>query len=412
VTSTAPPFRRDRLLHGLIAVSAFSRAGDTVWAVAIAWTAVRLASPAVAGLVVAAGTVPRALVLLYGGVVADRIDALRLMRLTNLARTLVLAVTALLAWTQHLSLGVLVAVVVLFGVTDALYNPAQSTVPRQLLRTADLTAYYGANQTAARLGGMAGAVVGGVLVATWGIGAPASVDAGTFVLEGTFLLLVRPRYALRRAVPESALRSVAAGFVHLWHTPVTRTVVLTLSGLNLAVAPALDLGVALRAVNAGWGAHTVGYSEALVGLGATLGALGVIVVRPRRSGRWGFGLLLVQGLAIVALGLGTRVVLFGGCVLIGVTAGAASALLGAVFSSVVDEAYLGRMASVQALGDDIFMPAATALFGALAGAALSLPFVLFGGVMAAAMALVLRNPVIRGLAPALDAPRPDPVAEA
>ena len=86
----APPLRHDTIARGWLALRALSDAGDQVWTIALAWTAVHVATPAAAGLVVAAGTVPRALVLLLGGVVADRYDARRVMVLANGARIAVL----------------------------------------------------------------------------------------------------------------------------------------------------------------------------------------------------------------------------------------------------------------------------------------------------------------------------------
>ena len=51
-----------------------------------------VAAPAVAGLVVAAGTIPRALVLLLGGVVADRLEPGWVMLVVNVVRVAVLVV--------------------------------------------------------------------------------------------------------------------------------------------------------------------------------------------------------------------------------------------------------------------------------------------------------------------------------
>ena len=92
-TTRAPealPLRHDTVARGWLALRALSDAGDQIWTIALAWTAVHVATPAAAGLVVAAGTVPRALVLLLGGVVADRYDARRVMILANGARIAVL----------------------------------------------------------------------------------------------------------------------------------------------------------------------------------------------------------------------------------------------------------------------------------------------------------------------------------
>lgn len=395
---TPRPLRRDRLLQGFIATAALSRAGDSMWAVALAWTAVHLASPAVAGLVLAAGTVPRAVVLLYGGVVADRIDSLRLLRLTNLVRTAVLATTAVIAWTSGLTIAVLVVVEVLFGVADALYNPALSTVPRQLVRPEDMAAYSGASQGVQRIGSMVGALVGGVVVAVWGAGVSAATDAVTFLVMAVFFAVVTPRFPLPRSAAVSAWQGIMAGFRYLREHPVPRGVVVSLMGLNLAIDPALDLGVALRASAEGWGAHTVGFAEGLFGLGAVVASLAFVRLKPHRIGVWGFGVLVLQGVTIMALAGGGRPLLLGVCVALGAMTGAASVSLSALFQTVIDQDYLGRMSSIQSMGDNVLMPAANAGFGGLAsGVSLGAPFLVYGGAMAVLMSLVLRRRPIRSL---------------
>lgn len=72
---TIPSFGRDRVVHGWIALKGLSDAGDAAWVIAVAWTAVQLTGATTAGLVVAAGTAPRALALLVGGVWADRVES-------------------------------------------------------------------------------------------------------------------------------------------------------------------------------------------------------------------------------------------------------------------------------------------------------------------------------------------------
>lgn len=63
---------------------------------------------------------------------------------------------------------------------------------------------------------------------------------------------------------------------------------IAVSGLNLAVGPAMGIGIALRATDQGWGAEAVGIFEALVGVGAAIGAAGIATWRPRREASAGF----------------------------------------------------------------------------------------------------------------------------
>ena len=124
MTAVAPAFRRDRVVHGWIALKGISDAGDAAWMIALAWSAVNIASPTVAGLIVTAGTVPRALTLLVGGVLADRFDPRRLMIATTAVRILVL-LGALAAFG---SVGETLPVLFAIAIRRALRSRANSSV--------------------------------------------------------------------------------------------------------------------------------------------------------------------------------------------------------------------------------------------------------------------------------------------
>lgn len=394
-----PRFSRDVAVHAWITVKALSDAGDAIWTIALAWTAVQITSPAIAGLVVAAGTVPRAVVLLFGGVLADRANARHVMIVFNLLRVGVLVSVALWVLTNPPTVLVLMLAAIAFGVCDAFYEPSAATIGRQLVRIEDLPSYSAVMQTATRLGTMGGAALGGFLVAYAGLGGSASINALTFTFVIAFIAIwLRPRFALARAARESALRGILRGFAHLRDAPTTRTLVIALSGLNLAVGPATGIGIALRAHDEGWGAQAVGIFEALIGLGAAAGALVVAKWRPRREALGGFWALVVQGAGIILIGVGPMWLTGIGCLVIGLTAGFASVLLSATFAATVDTAYLGRMSSITRLGDDVVMPLAMAAFGALAAATATwVAFTVFGLALMAMMIFPLRNPQFRAM---------------
>jgi MFS family permease len=395
-----PAFRKDRMVQAWLAIKAISDAGDAIFLIAFAWTAVQIASPAVAGLVVAAGTLPRAIVLLIGGAYADRVDARRLMIIFNVLRIAVLVTVTVWCLATTPTVALLLAASVAFGLCDAFFEPAAGTMPRQLVEVADLPAYSALSQTLSRLGTMAGSAIGGFLVAAYGIAGSAGLNTVTYVVVVVFILLwLRPRFALPRATAQqSVLRDVADGFRHLGRERATRTLVIALSGLNLAVGPAISIGLPLQATQRGWGAGAVGVFEALVGGGAMLGALVVVRWRPRHEAVGGFSALIVQGMGIVELGVGSPVVVGAGCLVVGLTAGFASVLLGSTFAATAAPDHLGRLGSILRLGDDCLMPVAMAVFGLLAGALpLFVPFALYGGVMALLMIVPLRNPQIRSI---------------
>jgi MFS family permease len=338
--------------------------------VAFAWTAATVTDPATAGLVLGAGTIPRAVASLYGGTLADRYDARRMVMLANAGRILVLAAGALLATALGISVALLLAVAVLFGVLDALHNPASTTLPRVLLRSDDLPNGAGLMQVAGRLARFGGAPLGGVLVAVGGLGLVMVVDAVTFAVVALFVgLWLKPRYPRVLSSTGSFRRDLAAAASYLRETPFVRAFVISLSGLNLFVGPALAVGVTIHVHGSGWGPATVGIADALVGVGAAAGALFAIRFRSAQPARTGLLMLVGQALAIGVIGVAGRPVLLAACTVIGITAGLASTQLSGAFQQLVDPAYLGRLGALTSLGDDVLMPVAMVGFGALVSGA-------------------------------------------
>jgi MFS family permease len=371
--SEAPPFARDRLVQAWSVVSGFSLAGDAAWFVAFAWTAATITGPATAGLVLGAGTIPRALTALYGGALADRYDARRVVVLANAGRIALLAAGTVLATVGGVGVPLLLTVAIAFGVLDALHNPAAMTLPRTLVRAEDLPAAAGLMQVVGRLARFGGAPLGGVLVAVGGLRLVMVVDAVTFVVVALFVgLALEPRYPRALSSTGSVRRDLAAAATYLRESPHVRALVVSLSGLNLFVGPALAVGVTLHVHRSGWGAATVGVADALVGVGAAVGAVLAIRFRSSRPARTGLLILVGQAAAIALIGVSNLPLLLVATTVIGLTAGLASTQLSGAFQQLVDPAYLGRMGAVTSLGDDVLMPLAMVGFGALvAGAGLA-----------------------------------------
>jgi MFS family permease len=366
----APPFGRDRLFQSWAVVSGISLAGDSAWFVAFAWTAATATDPATAGLLLGAGTIPRAITSLYGGALADRYDARRVVVLANAGRILLLVAGAVLATAFGIGVGLLLVVAILFGVLDAFHNPASSTLPRVLLRSEDLPNGAGLIQVAGRLARFGGAPLGGVLVAVGGLRLVMVTDAVTFALVAVFVgLWLRPRYPRELRSTGSVRRDLAAAAAYLRETPFVRAFVISLSGLNLFVGPALAVGLTVHVHRSGWGSATVGIADALVGVGAAVGALFAIRFRSAQPARTGLLMLVGQALAIAVIGVAGRPLLLAACTVIGITAGLASAQLSGAFQQLVDPAYLGRLGAVMSLGDDVLMPVAMVGFGALVASA-------------------------------------------
>ncbi|MGN6414982.1 MFS transporter [Flexivirga sp.] len=368
IAAPPPAVRRDRMVQAYVLAAIVSAGGDTVFAIGLAWTAVQLFSPGLAGLVLGIEMLPQALCTLFGGVIADRFDTRRVMILGELARVIVLLVASI-CWASGLHAGaVLFAVAICFGTVSGLSTPAARTLVRQLVRDDDLVTVSGWTQTGSRLARLLGAPLGAVVI-HGGFGFSMIADALTFLVVLIVLwLVVRTRFRLPRTPKEPVVRSLRSGWDYIRGSQVAQVFLLGLAALNVFVTPVMSVGIALRVAESHWGSSWLGVSEATFAIGAIVGSIAGTrwqgTYLPMRS----FRVLVLQGIGLSAVGLPTRVGLVVGMALVGVTAGMASVWLSGSFQRVIAPSHLGRVGSVSNLGDLVLIPATTPVFGLLAGA--------------------------------------------
>ena len=361
-----PPVRRDPMVLVWLGAVGLSWFGDFAWNVALAWTAAHTLSPVLAGVVLGAEMLPQALLVLLGGVLADRYDPRRLLVAGQLGQAGVLVLGAL-AWSSGIhGAPVLLAIAISFGIASGLTMPSGMTLVRQIVASEDLGTVQGWNQISSRAMKLAGAPVGGVLVAWGGPVTVMLVDAGTFtVIAVVLLVVVRARYRLPRATQGRWRESLAEGFSYLRHHDTAKLFVIGLTALNVFVTPVTGLGVALAVSESGWGAHWLGIADACLAAGAIVGSVVGIRWQPTYGAAAAFRMLVVQGLAIAAVGIGWRPMLVVAMAVLGFTAGAASVWLSAAFIRAIEPSHLGRVSSVTSLGDMTLMPLSVPALGAV-----------------------------------------------
>ena len=366
VGAPPPPVRKDAMVLVWLSAVGLSWFGDYAWSVALAWTAAHTLGPVVAGVVLGAEMLPQALLVLVGGVLADRYDPRRMLVAGQVGQAAVLVLGAI-AWSSGIhGAPVLLAIAICFGVASGLTMPSGATLIRQIVSSEDLGTVQGWNQISSRAMKLIGAPVGGILVAWRGPVAVMLVDAATFLgIAAVLTLVVRPRYRLPRTTHDRWRDSFADGMQYLRSHDTAKLFVIGLTALNVFVTPVTGLGVALRVSGSDWGAHWLGIADACLAAGAIVGSVVGIRWQPRYGAAVAFRLLVVQGVAIAAVGIGWRPVVVLAMTLLGFTAGAASVWLSAAFIRTIDPSRLGRVSSVTSLGDMVLVPLSVPALGAL-----------------------------------------------
>ena len=287
--------------------NAVSLAGDQLQAVALAVFALALTeSPAVLGLLLAVQAVPRAVLMLLGGVLADRYHPRTLLVATNTLQGGLVAAVAVVLAADRLTLGHLVAYAAASGVVYAASVPAAPALVPQLVPRARLRAATALTSLNFNLAVAVYAPLGGLLVARAGPGPAFAFNALSFFVAAGAVWLVRAPGARgpgpRAPGGPGPLTQLRAGVALARANPVVWTAILAATGYSLGATGATLVGVpALAALDLGAGSAGVGLLYGALGLGATAGTVALGSLRGlRHPGLWGGLTLLGLGLALAS----------------------------------------------------------------------------------------------------------------
>ena len=191
----------------LLAVGQFTSAiGDYCYAVALPWLVLSDGGSAASlGVVLACYGIPRALLTVPGGSLADRFSPRLVMLSADFARCALTVVFVVLAATHTSSLAAVAPVAVLLGSCSALFMPASMAMMPSLVDSSRLTSANSVYASFVQVGSMLGPAIGGVLVATTGPATAFAVDAGSYLVSAAslaFISVTGPKQA--GAVPGAA----------------------------------------------------------------------------------------------------------------------------------------------------------------------------------------------------------------
>ncbi|MEU4079986.1 MFS transporter [Streptomyces venezuelae] len=362
--------RDPQVLRWLGAYTA-STLGDSVYHLALSWAAVRGGTPAEAGLVMAVSAVPRALLMLGGGVIADRLGPRRVVLASDTVRCVVVLGVAALVLVTSPTLWLLAGVALVFGIVDALFMPAVGALPPRIAPHDQLARVQGLRGLAYRSGAVLGAPLGGLAVALGGPGAAFAVAGALFALSLPLLLALRLRPLTGEAAKENgtAYGDLVDGLRHLRGHRVLGPLMIVIALSDLGFVGPLNVGLALLSDQRGWGASGIGW--VLAGFGVGAGSASLLLGVKGRVPRAGAVLGWTMTLGAVSIGALAFVpqlpVAVAVALAIGLLAGLSGALCGALVQTECDPAYLGRVSAVSSLVSLGLAPLTYPLTGAAIG---------------------------------------------
>lgn len=329
-----------------------SLVGTWMQMMAQGWLALELTNSAfLVGLVATATSIPILLFTMPAGVLVDRSDKLRLVRIAQGAYLLeAIALWALVA-THRITIGSLLGLALLSGLIASIEIPARQSLFIDLVGRDDLADAIALNTSGFNLARIVGPGIAAVVIARLGIAWCFFLNSVSFVavLVGLFLITLPPHLpASGRARPwigvQQALR-------YMRDTPRVRALMIMVTVYSILGVPVLALMPVVARDMFQLGAAGYGLLLSFLGIGGLAGALSLAAVGYRVSRT---RLLIVASMiwpALLILFSFTRVPWVGYTLLLGI--GCTMILNGAIanglLQQIVPDALRGRMMAAYGL---------------------------------------------------------------
>lgn len=244
-------------------------------------------SPAQAGFVAAARSLPWLLFALPAGALVDRWDRKLVMIVCGLGSALALASIPVAYTFGSLTIAQIVIVSFVEGTLAIIFGLAETSALPQVIAKEQLPAAIAQQQAQYAVGALLGPPLGGAL---YGFGRmlPFIVDAASYAASACSLRFVRAKFGNQETVVRRSPRAeIGEGVGWLWNQPLVRFMAFLTGSLNFVAG--LNLIIIVIVQRQGASPAAIGVMFAVAGIGGLLGAIGA----PQLQRRLSFGQAII-----------------------------------------------------------------------------------------------------------------------
>lgn len=286
------------LLAGIFAMIGFSTILTT-----ITWYAVKeLKSSMALGYILVAATVPRLIMMTFSGMVADKFKKTTIMYYSNIAEALVLVILYFLIINDQLSLVPLMILAAFFGMLDAFFGPASTSLIPKVVEQFQLQRANSLFQGGTQISFIFGPIIAGIVMEHYSIATSFYLALIFVFLSAIFVFppLIKETSAVEHS-NNTPVRDIIEGFRYVKSSRFLITGIIILITANFFGLGALSVGIPILVEASGGTPINLTYLQSSLGVGMLTGTalLSVITFKKGRGKITLFTLLLMLVLFLV-----------------------------------------------------------------------------------------------------------------
>lgn len=367
--------------------------GDQFTLIATPWLVLQLTNdPMALGTVLALEGIPRAVFMLLGGAITDRLSPRLVMLIASVIRFFLTAMMAFMVFTGAAQIWMIYLFGLAFGIVAGFAIPAENSIVPMIVEEDDLQAGNSIIMGITQLAGFVGPTIAGILIGHFagsniGIVLAFVIDALTFVVSaGTLALIQSAGKIATPADQESVWASILTGIKYLVTDRALRLVFLVLMSVNFFLMGPLLVGIpVLSSQRLPEGAVAYGLLLSAFAGGNLAGILAAGAFTRPSTGIVKMILIfyvIAFGLGVMSLGyVPSTWIDFTSLLILGLANGYIAILMFTWMQIKTPREMLGRMMSLITFSSTGLVPVSQALAGVLSKWNLTMMFTLSGGIV-------------------------------
>ncbi|PGB88006.1 MFS transporter [Bacillus pseudomycoides] len=353
------------------------------------------------GVVFVALSVPRLIFMIVGGAVADKFPKKNIMFYSNIIRALLVATILIWFIVGHVTLYTFALFALFFGLADAFFWSADSSILPELVEKHRLTQANSLTQMTNQASVILGPVLGGILIKFSNYETIFTITILLLIIAAILVQKIQFTLQEKTDTDKGMFTSIKEGILYVKESPFLSTFLICSAFLNLFLIGPMQVGFPLFIKNVLHGdSLQFSYLEAAVGGGMAIGAVIVGLKNiNRRRGLFCIIMMLLSGVFFLSINFSTALwqALLAGA-FYGITIAMAIVPLMAMIQSTVKEEMMGRVMSLLMLSSMGFIPLSYAFTSLALAAGIPIVTIMKSGAIAVivfVLFVAIRVPVVR-----------------
>ncbi|GAF11215.1 LOW QUALITY PROTEIN: MFS general substrate transporter [Bacillus sp. JCM 19045] len=280
------PILKNRAFIFLFLASFLAIIGFSMFFMTTTWFVIsELGSASSLGIILIAVSVPRVLMMAFGGVIADRYKKTTIMFSTSFIQGILLVAIFFLSQSNQLTFGYLLILGFIFGTLDAFSGPAGTSLIPKLVPKTQIKQANAMIQGLGQLGFIVGPIIAGSVMEFGGV-TTGYFTAAIVVLLSAFFMF--PPFLkegpVDNTVKQTPFKDLVEGFSYVKASKFLLTGILILITLNFFGFGAISIAIPILVETYGGTPINLSYIEAGLGIGMLISTAIIGIVKIKRRG--------------------------------------------------------------------------------------------------------------------------------